>query len=331
MMTELTAGYDSPFLRSRDQPLDQVARILLTGWRLVVLCALSAGLLAVGGLRLVPPEHSASMVIGPIARSGASAMGVRAPGSARPDSLLSVVEFGSGDEILSDYTRFLELLTSPAIAARLQQEPGLVQHLFPDHWNSAGGRWQLPDSAVGRLRGMVLALVGRDDWAEPDAEIVSRQLRRMVVIQPLGANPMRRLTVRDADRSFALRLLDRMVAAADGHLRAEALRRAETSAAFVRARLAATAANDDRAALADLRNDLERVSMMLRVELPFAADPIEPPSAAQQPDWPNPQLILPLAVAAGTGLGLFLVFARAAGRGPWVRKRTKSGGPGWGI
>jgi len=318
-MADVTGIFETPLLRNRELPLRQFAQSVVTGWRVVGLAALAATLLAVAVLRLLPAEHTASMVVGPIARSGASAMGARAPVAVRPDIPLSVLEFGSGDEILSDFTRFMELLTSPAVAARLIAEPGILPHLFPDRWDVATGRWHVPGGLTGWLRAAELALVGRDDWVEPDAEIVSRQLRRAIVIQPLGTNPMRRILYRDVDRAFAVRLLTLLAGAADAHLRAEASRRAAAEIAYIRTRLNATTVAEYRKALADLLADQERVAMMIEVDLPFAADPIEPPSATARPDWPNPLVILPLASAAGLGLGLFLVFARTAWRDPAAR------------
>lgn len=64
------------------------------------------------------------------------------------------------------------------------------------------------------------------------------------------------------------------------------------------------------------------MATLIGVDLPYAADPIEPPTASDQPDWPNPLLILPLAAAAGAGLGLFLLFALRAWREP-VRRALR--------
>jgi hypothetical protein len=313
-MTDIAADCESLVFREQPLPVRRLVRAVASGWPVVVLAALSATVLATAVLRWLPAVHTATMVVGPISRNGASAMGARAPVAARSDIPLSILEFGAGDEVLSDFTRFLELLTSPAVAARLMAEPGLLAHLFPERWDGAAGRWQAPGGVIGSLRHGVLALAGREDWIEPTPEILSNTLRRLVVVQSMGANPMRRILYRDPDRGFALRLLTDLTRAADSHLRAEAARRANAQISYIRTRLATTTIAEYRHALADLLADQERVAMMIEVDLPFAADPIEAPSAASQPDWPNPLVILPLALGAGIGLGLFLVFLRAAWR-----------------
>ena len=314
VMTDVSASFLPPLFRDHGARLRPILRSVVSGWRLVPALAAAAALLALLILHGLPPEHTAAMVVGPIARTGASAMGARTPVAMRADMPLSVLEFGNGEETLSDFARFVELLTSPTVAARLMAEPGFLPHLFPERWDSAAGRWHPPGGLGGWLRRLVLALAGHDDWAEPDADLVSLHLKRMVVVQALGSTPMRRISVRDSDRAFAVRLLQRLSAAADARLREEAIRRAGAEIDYIRARLAVAQSADSRKALADLLNDQERVATLIGVDLPYAADPIEPPSASAHADWPNPLLVLPLAMAAGAGLGLFLIFAARAWR-----------------
>jgi uncharacterized protein involved in exopolysaccharide biosynthesis len=50
--------------------------------------------------------------------------------------------------------------------------------------------------------------------------------------------------------------------------------------------------------------------MMMNVDLPLAADLLEPAAADALPDTPDPAMVLPIAIAAGLVLGLILVFLR---------------------
>ncbi len=315
-MTELSAAFHLPLLRERASPWRAELLTLASGWRLVVLCTVLSVFIAAMVLRSLPPEHTASMVVGPIARTGASAMGARTPIASRSDMPASVLEFGNGEETLSDFARFVELICSPVVAAQLMNDPSVLAHLFSERWDSATGRWHTPGGLSGWLRALILGLAGQEDWSEPDPDILSRYLRRTVIVQSLGTNPMRRISFRDSDRAFAVNLLHRLTAAADAHLRAEAARRANAEIAFIRASLATAQSADSRKALVELLSDQERVAMIIGVDLPFAADPIEPPTASKQPDWPNPLIILPLAATVGGGLGLFLVFSRRAWQEP---------------
>lgn len=299
-----------PFTGEPGPTLRTVVSGLLEGWRQVLACALLAFLAALAGLRMVPPEYTAAMVVGPTARTGVAAMGPRVP-LLRHDGASGLAEPGAGDETLSDYARFLELLGSVPVARRLMADPGLVQRLFPGRWDGAEGRWRPPCGVLAPFKAALLWLAGREDWVEPDAEAVARALRERLTIVTVGSGPMRRIQFRDADRAFALELLDRLAAAADAQLRAEAARRSRAEIAYVRARRDAVSMAEHRKALTDLLSDQERVLIMIEVDLPLAADPIVPPFAAQQPDWPNPQAVIAAALALGLVAGVVLAAARA--------------------
>ena len=290
-----------------------LAGTLRAGWRLVAACGLVALLLAVTGLRLVPAEHTASMVVGPTARTGVAAMGPRKPVHGA-DGAFGLAEPGPGDETLSDFARFLELLGSVPVAARLMADPALLPRLFPERWDAATGRWAAPSGVGPAVKRLLLALVGREDWVEPDAEALALRLRRALVVSPVSTGPMRRLALRHPDRAFALDLLGRITAAADAHLRAEAVRRSVAQIDFLRAKIASVTQIEQRRPLVELLAEQERVFLLIEVDLPLAADPIEPPSAARLPDWPDPLVVLPAALVGGLVLGVVIVTLRAAQR-----------------
>lgn len=286
----------------------------LAGWRVLVLGALGGLLLALGGLWAVPPEHTVVMIVGPTARVGSAAMGARIPVMAGRESALGAAEPGAGDEALSDYARYLELFGIGPVAERLAADPAFLRALFPERWDAVEERWRAPPGALPALKRLLLALAGRGDWVEPDAERVARTLRERLVIDMLRSGPMRRIALRHRDRAVGLDLLGRIAAATDAHLRAEAARRSAAQIAHVKARLAGVTVTEHRRALSDLLADQERVAMMIEVDLPFAADPIQAPAAPSLPDWPNPAAVVPLSALAGLMAAAFALSVRAAWR-----------------
>ncbi|WP_372396760.1 hypothetical protein ABMY26_21905 [Azospirillum sp. HJ39] len=291
--------------------LRSFVRTLSGGWRWL-LAGFAGGLaLAVGTLWLVTPAYTATMVIGPTARVGSAAMGARVPALSGRESA-AVAEPGAGDESLSDYARYLELFGTGPVADRLAREPALLRALFPERWDGEAGRWRPPPGLLPAVKRMLLALVGREDWVEPDGERVARALRDRLVIDMLRSGPMRRITLRHADRATALDLIGWIASATDAHLRMEAARRSAAQIAHIKARLAAITVAEHRQALSDLLLDQERVAMMIGVDLPFAADMVQPPSAPALPDWPNPAVVVPLAGMAGLVAAGFALSARHA-------------------
>lgn len=200
-----------------------VLRNVVRGWRLILVLPLLSIAGALTFLRAVPPEHTAVMVVGPTSTTGFAAMGARIPIVGHEAA--SAAEQGTGMEALSDFARFLHLLTSVPVAERLMGDTELLHRMFPERWDVQAGAWTEPEGAMAALRRLLLHLSGRDEWVEPDAGAVARYLRSRVVVEPVGTGPMRRVRFRHADRMFAIVLLRALAVTTDAHLRGEASRR----------------------------------------------------------------------------------------------------------
>jgi hypothetical protein len=122
---------------------------------------------------------------------------------------------------------------------------------------------------------------------------------------------MRWISYRHPDRDFALAVLARLHEAADGHLRARAGRQAEAQLVYLREALAKETVLEERRPLLDRIRDVERVRMVVDIDLPFAAEAIDRPSAAALADWPRPERIVGWASAVGLVIGILLVHAIA--------------------
>lgn len=292
-----------------------VLRGVLRGWRLVLALPLAALVGALAFLRTVPPEHTAVMVVGPISPTGFAAMGARIPVAGREAA--SAAEQGTGTETLSDFARFLHLLTSVPVAERLMGDPGLLHRMFAERWDAQAGAWAEPVGMTAALRRLLLGLAGREEWVVPDAGTVAAYLRGRVVVETVGTGPMHRVRFRHPDRAFALAFLRALAEATDAHLRGEARRRTSAQIEFADAMGRAHTLLEHRNAFNELKNELRRVLVMLDVGLPFAADVVEPPTAGGLPDWPDVPLMLTAALAAGLSLGVMAAVFRASAR-PWA-------------
>lgn len=290
--------------------LRRFLRMMREGWPILFIGAALGVAASITALRLVAPQYTAVMVIGPTARVGAAAMGARLPVLIGREAAAAASEPGPGDEILSDFARYLQLFTSIPVAERMMADPVLLRGLFPGRWDDEAGGWRPAPGPMASAKRLFLALVGRSDWVEPDAERVASALRDRLTVDMVGSGPMRRLRLRHPDRAMALRILSAAAQATDAHLRAEASRRSATQIAHARARLAGITVAEHRRALADLLSEQERIAMMIEVDLPLAADAIEPPAAAQRPDWPNPLTVVPMAALVGLVAGALVVSLR---------------------
>lgn len=283
---------------------------LVQGWVWILIGGGVGFLIALGILNLVPPEHTAMIVIGPTSISGPAAMGVRVPVDRQ--NATNLAEHPSGSEEVSDFARYLHLLTSQTVARRLLADATLMHGLFADRWDPASQTWRLPSGPLSRVSRLILAMAGRESWVEPDADALTRLLTRALVVESVGTGAMRRIRFRATDPAFARSVLSKVTAAADDQLREEARHRIETQIAFIRGQLGSVVAADHRRALVDLQADQERMLLLIGMDLPFAADIVEVPVVSALPDWPNAPTLLAALTAVGVAVAAFAV---GAGRG----------------
>lgn len=282
---------------------------LAAQWRHLLLCACAGLTLTILALHLVTPRYTASLIVGPTGRSGPAAMGPRAP-ALSPAAGRGIAEQGSAEELVSDFSRYLALLTSVPVAQRLVRDQELMHRLFEDAWDVEAGRWRPPTGPGAMLVRGLRWLAGHAVWSPPDAVDLSRHLKKYLAIESVSGGPLRRLVYRHEERDFALLLLTRLHAATEAHLRAEAERRLQAEMTHVNGRLSGIANLDRSRLLSGMVTEQEEMLMMLDVGLPYAADLLEPPAAAALADWPNPVPLIPAGALAGLGLGLFVVAAR---------------------
>lgn len=299
----------APRLDMQAAGMGELLRALAGQWRRLLLCALSGLSLTVLALHLVTPCYTVSMVVGPPGRSGPAAMGPRAP-ALSPAAGRGIAEQGSAEEVVSDFARYLALLTSVPVAERLTADTELMRGLFKEAWDPETGRWRPPPGIGPRMVRSLRWLAGDDGWAPPDAVDLSRLLKKELAVEAVNEGPLRRLVYRHERRDFALLLLTRLHGATEAHLRAEAERRLKAEMAHVNGRLSGISNLDRSRQLTGMVAEQEETLMMLEVGLPYAADLLEPPAAPALADWPNPVPLIPAGTLAGFGLGLFVLAAR---------------------
>ncbi|MQP64025.1 hypothetical protein GE253_01580 [Niveispirillum sp. SYP-B3756] len=255
-------------------------------------------------LHVVPPQFTATMVVGPTGRSGPVSMGPRTP-ALTPAAGRSIAEQGTADELVSDFSRYLALLTSVPVAEKLEGDPEIMREIFRTSWDVEAGQWRPPTGLASRLGQALRWLAGHQTWAPPDAADLSRHLKRQLSIESVSGGPLRRLVYRHEKRDFAIVLLTRLHGATEAHLREEAARRVKAEMDHVGRRLESLSNMENSRALSALMGEQERLLLMLDVGLPYAADALEAPSALSLADWPNPILLVPAGAVGGLFLALF--------------------------
>lgn len=277
-------------------------------WHWLLIATLGGAAAMSLALHLVPPQFTATMVVGPTGRSGPAAMGPRTP-ALSPAAGRNIAEQGTADELVSDFARYLALLTSVPVSEKLVNDQEIMREIFRTSWDAETGQWRPPTGVGARLGRTLRWLAGHRTWAPPDAADLARHLKRNLSIESVSGGPLRRLVYRHEKRDFAILLLTRLHDAAEAHLREEAVRRVKAEMGHVSRRLTDLANMENYRALSALLGEQERLLLMLDVGLPYAADELEAPSSLSLADWPNPIQLVPAGAVGGLFLALFAIGA----------------------
>jgi hypothetical protein len=283
--------------------------VALAGRRLIAGTAIMAAVLAVLVLRMVEPSFTAVLIVGPTATEGLLGRGTPLP-DLPAGSLVNGAVHGAGER-MSYYERFLYEMTSLSVADELAAAPEIMRRVFEPMWDARAQAWAPDPGLVPRLRRMLSNLIGRPSWSAPDGRDLVRYLRYRILVQQIGNTPMRRISYRHPDPEFARLLLNRLYAVSERQLRAIAVRGNSTMIDEYERMIRVASDLEHKSALRATLIGHERFAMMMNVDLPLAADLLEPAAADALPDTPDPAMVLPIAIAAGLVLGLILVFVRS--------------------
>jgi hypothetical protein len=297
------------------EPIGEIQKMLrdaiaiaIAGRRLVVGTAVLTAVLALLALRMIEPSFTATLIVGPTAAEGLLGRGAPIPGPLS-GSMINGAVHGAGEK-MSYYQRFLYELISLSVANELASQPEIMQRVFKPMWDASTQAWG-PDRRLGpRLRRMLSELANRPSWTVPDGRDLARFLKSRIQIQQIGNTPLRRISYRHPDPEFARMLLSRLYVTTEHQLRTIAIRGNSRMIEEYERMVRATSDLEHKRALWATLIGHEQFAMMMNVDLPLAADLMEPAVCDALPDTPDPAMVLPLAFMAGLVLGLILVFCR---------------------
>lgn len=285
-------------------------RAVRRGWGLIVLaCLIGLGSMILA-LHMVTPKHTITMVVGPTGHHSAASRGAQINvGNTQQMAVRIATVDSNAQENLTDFARFMELLTSPETMAHLAttaEGQRLLQNLSADHWDTRAQEWHPARGGSAAIKRVFRRISGQEAWLPPTPLTFAENLRRRLRIEGIGSSPMRRLILRDSDPEFAKNLLENLARHADDMIRTNEAHRTTTEIQYLRAALARETLTDHRRLLVGMLATQEQRAMMIRVDLPFAAEIIQKPHASAVPDWPPVGLSLVLGALLGAIVGVIV-------------------------
>ena len=132
-------------------------------------------------------------------------------------------------------------------------------------------------------------------------------LQKEINITPMAATAMREVTFRHTNPEFAKAFLQILYDKTDFILKQDIHARADTLITHLEQALVNTRSPDHRQALVTLLKEQEHLKLLTSIDVPYAAQLIEPPIVSVKPVTPNAWLLFPVLLLIGAGLG-YVVF-----------------------
>jgi uncharacterized protein involved in exopolysaccharide biosynthesis len=279
----------------REINLDLILFRMRAGWRTPVIFAVLAIMCTLYTLSQARAVYHVEMTVLPAPGD----QGMQAPVGGAIGSLLGISNGNNGN----DYTRYQRLITSAAVAQRMQDHYRILQEIFADQWDSTEHRWAQPKTLRSSLLGWLFALSHVPVWTPPDVTALSRFLQGGLTIIPSPTSDLVIITMDSPDPAFAKRILMLAHTEANGLLRDQVGRRSREQAQYLEAKLAQTTVADYRASLIALLSTQQKTLMMTQTGADFAAEIVGPPVASPTPISPRPLLSLAVAALVGVLIG----------------------------
>ena len=296
-MTEDTSN-DAPL---REISLRQVLERAPAGCRTPAAFSIIAVILAIIDLSLTTPRFLVEMSVMP-APSSQAETGMTPSGGM--SALLGII---GGTEVNTSYGRYQKLLTSTAVADRLQKKYGTLQAVFSDQWDEKEKKWVKPAKLRYTLFGWLFNLARVPVWTPPDTTDLAAYLEDTIIIVPAVKSDIVALSVRDKDPVFARHLLTWAHIEANDVLRDQVATRAGQQVAYLQRKLSQTTVEDYRQTLLSLLSAQEKTLMLTQTSAPYAAEILNPPTSSMRPVSPRPALSIVVAILVGVLIGLSVI------------------------
>jgi uncharacterized protein involved in exopolysaccharide biosynthesis len=269
-------------------------RLLLGG-----LLGLAAGF---GLMQVLSPSYTASVVIEP----GQVSQSLENEGK-----LSALTSSLSAFDTLPQMTKdFLQLVQSNIVAARLMNDPSIMQRLFAEDWDPERKVWRQPEGWASRLRGWARVAMGRPAWEPPNIDRVNAALAAMVKIKAVGDGMIQEISIEMKNPESAAAILNAVVLAADETLREREAARLKASVDYWQNLLSRAASLENRNALINNIQDAEKRAVFANVDLPFSIDILDPVVTPVTPSGPRGLLVVLACVFLGIMLSLLTILLR---------------------
>jgi uncharacterized protein involved in exopolysaccharide biosynthesis len=289
-----------------DIDLLELCRLVWKRKRLVLIAALTTGLIGLAVVHLTTYKYAATLKVTPVQSTTGASLG-GSMGGLRGLASLAGISLPGGQDSLS-FDLYLESFQSRELADELAKNQEIMTRVFSSEWDAKRQEWRQPSVAFKPLRGFVKSILGMPSypWQQPDGARLQEYLQVMVKVARDQKKPIVTISMEHKDKEFAVRLLTAAHEAADLSLRRKALARANENIRYLTEKLAVTVVAEHRMAIAETLSEQEKMRMMTSSTTPFVAEPFGRAVASMRPVTPKPIRDVFIAGFSGLLLGAFI-------------------------
>ncbi len=289
---------------NKDQfTLLDIARIVQKRWRLVIFTGiifLSFGLIY---LHIATYRYSVELILAPVTSNSQPHLSTQLSNLAALGGI-TINNEGAGDQ----FARFVEDINSRGVADALANNRTIMTTVFAGEWNRQLGQWGPQQGAlhtVGAIARFVVGVPTRS-WHPPGGAELQVYIRNRILIIQSAQNPFLTIKILSKDPVFGEYFLEELSNEVNSVLKRQVLTRTDAQIRYLTKTLQTVTVTEHRAALTQALLEQERMRMAASSSLPFAAEPLGPPSVSLQPVSPNPAAVIGVALLAGVFLGIFI-------------------------
>jgi hypothetical protein len=297
--TEAYAGMDDSEGLSIKQFATAIRQRALIVWACVLVCVLVACAVII----LPMPAYTVSFVAYPSQTSQDKSLGSTLSSLAGP---LAGLIGSSATADVQPFDLFQELIVSPRLAARLiKKDPDILHKIFYKEWDPATKTFHPPHDALSFTQRTFNYIFGLPAWQPPSATRLGQWLSDNLTITAVNSTSMQQISFTTPYPAFGVRFLKEMNTEADAMIRDQATVTTDAQIAYLETKLAQVQTVDYRQTILSLLSAQETTRMSINKDLPYASAVLQNSYSTDLPTWPNPLVLLAVAVFVGLALGAF--------------------------
>ncbi len=309
--------------RISEMAVGQALRVLWNGKSVIGLFVGCFLFLALFGLAIVKPKHSAYVTLSPsnFEQSETNSLSGAIGGIAGVGALANLAGIEIGGQSPNSFILLRESLFSVDVAEGLIEETGILPMVFPDDWDQQKKQWRRPPTIGQKLKNLLFPILQRPAWVSPNPVALSEFLKNEILISDVGDGSLIRLEVRHNDPNVAEAIVSKLPLVADMRIKNRVLESIDSRVEYLETRLSETVLAEQREVEIELLSRQLTSRMIVVSSEMYAAQIVDGPVVSNGAVWPEIGPMLILSLALGLVVGSLIVFSFYANGNPLSSSR----------